>query len=81
MGRPQSLDGGIVVAFKAAYTADEATRMGPITRGAAALTQVFCPAATTNPLIPALRSDPIALSGASRRKQTPSSHAEAFTTD
>ena len=46
MGRPQSLDGGIVVAFKAAYTADEATRMAQSPEVLTALTQVFGPAAT-----------------------------------
>jgi DNA polymerase-3 subunit gamma/tau len=46
MGRPQSLDGVIVVAFKAAYTADEAARMAQSPEVLTALAQVFGPAAT-----------------------------------
>lgn len=41
MGRPQSFDGVIVVAFKAAYTADEAARMAQSPEVLAALLQVF----------------------------------------
>jgi hypothetical protein len=41
MGRPQSLDSVIVVAFKAAYTADEAARMAQSPEVLAALLQVF----------------------------------------
>jgi|GEM_PF-709437 len=41
MGRPQTLDGVIVVAFKAAYTADEAARMAQSPEVLAALLQVF----------------------------------------
>ena len=46
MGRPQRLDDVIVVAFKAAYTADEAARMALSPEVLTALTQVFGPAAT-----------------------------------
>ena len=46
MGRPQRLDDVIVVAFKAAYTADEAARMALSPEVLTALAQVFGPAAT-----------------------------------